>query len=150
MGVGETILAPQVAEVEGELSFLKGKPSRSVGTRSLLAVAAKEERRQTRAGVQPGEHPRLVKRLSPWAEVGADHLKLRLSDKSLQVGVAMQTAGRDPKFSPEARVSKETRAATQNLLPAGAVPVVAVEQYSPARMDREPQVVLAELGDNST
>ncbi len=142
-------MAPQVVEVEGELSFLKGKPSRSVGTRSLLALAAKEERRQMRAGVQSGEHPRLVKRSSPSAEVGADHLRLRLSEKSRQVGVAMQTAGRDPKFSPEDRVSKETRAATQNLLPAGAVPVVAVEQYSPARMDRDPLVVLAELGDNS-
>ena len=149
MGEGATILAPQVVEVEGEFSFLKGKPSRSVGTRSLLALEAKEERRQTRAGVQSGEHPGLVKRSSPWAEVVADHLRLRLSAKSRQVGVAMQTAGRDPKFSPEDRVSKETGAATQNLLPAGAVPVVAVEQYSPARMDREPPAVLAEQGDKS-
>ena len=45
VGEGATILAPQVVEVEGEFSFLKGKPSRSVGTRSLLALEAKEERR---------------------------------------------------------------------------------------------------------
>lgn len=142
-------MAPQVAEVEGECSFLKGNPSRSVATRSLLAVAAKEERRQTRAGVQSGEHPGLAKRLSLWAEVGADHLRLRPSARSPQVGVAMQTAGRDPKFNPEDRVPKETRAAMRNLLPAVAVPVVAVEQSSPARMDREPPAVPAELGDNS-
>ena len=62
MGVGEIFMAPQAVEVEGELSSLKGKPSRSGGTRSLLASAAKVEPRLTREGVLPGEYPRSVKR----------------------------------------------------------------------------------------
>lgn len=60
--MGEIIMAPQAVEVEGELSSLKGKPLRSGGTRSLLAWAAKVERRLAREGVLPGEYPRSVKR----------------------------------------------------------------------------------------
>jgi len=79
---------------------------------------------------------------------GADHLRLPLSVKPHRAGVVMQTRGPDPKFKPEDKVFRATRAVTQNLLLPEAVPVVAVEQRSPVRMDKELTVGLAELGDN--